>query len=172
MHPSVYPPSEDSFLLLNILEKELTSGFGKKALDMGTGSGIIANFLKERGFYVVAVDINPHAIEYCRKNYEGIDFRVSDLFSNVPEKFDVIVFNTPYLPGKAKSIEERAWCSDNGDIQRRFFGDLPKHINKEGVCYLLLSSLTPYHIPEIFEYKIIGKKRLFFEEIFVVKIKF
>jgi len=172
MHKSIYPPSEDTFLLMDTLRKELGDGRGKYALDMGTGSGIIAEFLRDRGYVVVAADINPHAVEYCRQKYPDIDFRVSDLFSNIPERFDLIVFNTPYLPGKAKTMEERSWCSEDGEIQRRFFEELPKHIKEGGVCYVLLSSITPYSLPKNFNYEIVARKKLFFEEIYVLKIKF
>jgi len=172
MHTSIYPPSDDTFFLMDVLQKELGDGRGKHALDMGTGSGVIAEFLRNMGYVVVGADINPHAVEYCRKKYPDIDFRVSDLFSNIPERFDLIVFNTPYLPGKAKTLEERGWCSENGEIHRRFFAELPTHIKDGGICYVLLSSHTPYSPPKKLKYEIVARKKLFFEEIYVLKIKF
>lgn len=71
-------------------------------LDIGTGSGCIAITLKkEVDCRVVGVDISNKAIEIARENANNnaveIDFIVSDVFSNVNDRFDVIVSNPPYI---------------------------------------------------------------------------
>lgn len=100
----VYWPAEDTFLLAeNMKVKE-----NDVVLDMGTGCGILAVLAAENAKKVVAVDINPYAIKCAEKNAEingfeeKIEFRLGDLFRPIRsnEKFDLIVFNAPYLPSE------------------------------------------------------------------------
>lgn len=74
-------------------------------LDLCTGSGIIAIFAAETAKKVIAVDMNPRAIEYAKLNAElngvihKIDFRNGNLFEPVKGmKFDVITANPPFEP--------------------------------------------------------------------------
>ncbi|PSH01761.1 MAG: methyltransferase, partial [Nanohaloarchaea archaeon SW_10_44_10] len=94
---TVYRPDKDSFLLKNyVSEMDLQ---GKKALDMGTGSGVIALEMARKGAEAAAVDINPEAVEKvsCRSEGKGLEIQVieSDLFENLDERFDLIAFNPP-----------------------------------------------------------------------------
>lgn len=71
-------------------------------LDIGTGSGCIAITLKkELGYNVTGVDISNEAIDVARENAVniGVDvsFLESNVFSNVTDKFDVIISNPPYI---------------------------------------------------------------------------
>lgn len=71
-------------------------------IDIGTGSGCIGITLKkELDANVTAVDISKEAIDVARanalKNGVSIDFILSDVFSSVNEKFDVIISNPPYI---------------------------------------------------------------------------
>ena len=77
----------------------------RSALDIGTGTGFIAIYLKKLGFNCQGVDINPKAIDLAiknaAKNNVKINFYISDLFHNVKGKFDLIIFNPPF--GNMKS---------------------------------------------------------------------
>jgi len=107
----VYEPAEDSFLLAEKMTVEEDDAF----LDMGTGCGILAVLAAEKAKSVVAVDINPYAIECAIKNAEmngareRIEFRHGDLFQPIKpnERFSLILFNAPYLPSEPD--EERSW---------------------------------------------------------------
>ncbi len=71
---------------------------GMDVLDLGCGSGILAILAKKLGANrVVAVDNDPLAVDVARENAErngvDIDVRLSDLFSDVEGKFDIIVSN-------------------------------------------------------------------------------
>ena len=71
-------------------------------IDIGTGSGCIGITLnKELGSKVLGVDISNEAIEIARgnaiNNETKVEFVVSDVFSNVNGKFDVVVSNPPYI---------------------------------------------------------------------------
>ena len=78
---------------------------GSRALDLCTGSGIIALACARKAREVVAVDINPRAIEFARLNaalngmVEKVDVRLGNLFDPVRgEKFDLITANPPFEP--------------------------------------------------------------------------
>lgn len=100
---SVYPPQQDSLLLIDTLEKtELAQG--RQVLDLCTGSGVVAIAAAEFGAAsVTAFDICPHAVRCSRGNavHAGVDMMVregswSGALDYAP--FDVIVSNPPYVP--------------------------------------------------------------------------
>jgi release factor glutamine methyltransferase len=69
---------------------------------MGAGSGVNAILAASRSSEVVAVDVNPFAIETARQNAQrnGVSARVevveSDVFRNVEGTFHLIVFDPPF----------------------------------------------------------------------------
>jgi release factor glutamine methyltransferase len=73
-------------------------------LDIGTGSGCIAITisLEEKNINVTATDISQLALDVAIKNNNNlnasVDFKQSDLFKEVNQKFDIIVSNPPYIP--------------------------------------------------------------------------
>ena len=72
-------------------------------VDVGTGSGVLAIYLKENFSYanVIATDISKNAIEIAEKNAKlhkvSIDFRLGNMLDMVDEKIDVIISNPPYI---------------------------------------------------------------------------
>ncbi len=96
----VYEPGEDSYIILDYIKKY---GNNKKVLDMGCGSGILGIQAAMLNSDVTAVDLNPLALRLTKKNAESNNVKIrviySDLFEFVPEeKYDLIIFNPPYLP--------------------------------------------------------------------------
>jgi len=83
-----------------------------KILDIGTGSGAIAIALKKAfpDSFVTAVDISNEALNVARKNAEingvSINFVESDVFSNVFDKYNVIISNPPYID-YGETIDEK-----------------------------------------------------------------
>ncbi len=178
-HPDVYEPSDDSYLLADIL-KNYENLEGKDVLDIGTGTGILAIIAAQKGASVSGADINDKALETAKKNAALNDvkivFRKSDLFENINEKFDLIVFNSPYLPpetqGLSNKLLERAW-NDDGTIEK-FFEEVDAHLKDDGKFLILLSSLTKISLERYTEKFVMEKvtsKKLFFEEIFVAEGK-
>ena len=70
---------------------------GRRLLDLGTGSGVLAITAARRGARVVAVDIDPLAVAATvantRRNHTSIDVRLGDVDVVAGERFDVIVAN-------------------------------------------------------------------------------
>src|SRR6266704_2507553 len=58
---------------------------GERGLDMGTGSGVSALLAARRGAEIVAVDVNPDAVECARSNAEvnGLAGRISFLVAAI-----------------------------------------------------------------------------------------
>ena len=96
----VYPVVEESRLLAKKVAQNQTGTL----LDMGTGTGYIGIYLAKHGWSVTLSDINPEAISIANKNARcnGVSLKaaVSNLFENIPSKFDTIVFALPnIIPG-------------------------------------------------------------------------
>lgn len=173
----IYSPAEDSYLLSNILSK-FVKNKDIKALDMGSGSGIQGETLINLGIEqrnITLVDINSNAIKHLKKTFPQSKVIKSNLFSKVKGKFDLVIFNPPYLPEDKFDKEKDTSGGKVGDETIiKFLKQLKKHLNNNGKCFLLTSSLTPMkNIKQEFKNyktKIIAHKKLFFEELFVYEI--
>ena len=120
-------------------------GTGTSVLDMGTGSGVCAVFAARYARRVVAVDISAAAVRCTRLNValnhvEGrVDVRHGDLFAPLAgERFDLVLFNPPFLLGAPKDDRDATWRSN--DAARRFAAGLGEHLEHSGVALVLLSS--------------------------------
>jgi release factor glutamine methyltransferase len=165
----IYEPCEDSYLILNHI-KDYAKG---DVLDLGTGSGILAEEVLKYSKNVLAVDINPESVDYCRK--KGINAIQSDLFESVKGRFDLIIFNPPYLPEYEGEDEESKLVTTGGkegyEITERFLRDAKNFLNKGGKILLISSSLTG-DVEKLFigfGYNFIKLETLkvFFEEIYL-----
>ena len=149
-HDNVYVPAEDSYLLADNLEiKE-----GQSVLEIGTGSGIVAMYASRLTDRITVTDINFDACELARKNFSdnGIN-NIEILFGNLFEpvenrKFDVILFNTPYLPTEEGEVLDDTinYAFDGGLNGRKvidvFLNEVGNHLNDGGIVQLIQSSLS------------------------------
>lgn len=175
---TIYQPAEDSYLLSNTLKEYLKDKKNKdiSILDMGSGFGIQAQTCKDLGFTnILVADINPEVISHLkRKGFRTIQ---SDLFLNIDKKFDIIIFNPPYLPEDKREPKDSQIATTAGkqgyEIIIRFLEQVKKHLNRNGKILLLFSSLSqPKIILAKFKgldlcIKLLSKENFFFEELFV-----
>jgi HemK-related putative methylase len=144
--PSVFNPKvprTGEFLASQINSRLVDAD--SEVLDMGTGSGVCAIFAAKHARRVVAVDINIAAVRCAGINAllnhveHKIDIRHGDLFAPVPEeRFDLILFNPPFLLGAPRDDRDRAWRSS--DVAQRFAAGLGGHLKPGGSALVLLST--------------------------------
>ena len=87
----------------------------KSALDIGTGTGILACTIAKYNTLsnATALDVSEKALKIAEENIKnlGLSKKVkvlkSDLFENVDEKFDLIVSNPPYIPLSEKATIQK-----------------------------------------------------------------
>lgn len=169
----IYEPAEDSFLLQKYVKKHAHG----KVLDMGTGSGIQALTALEKTKDVLAVDIHPSAVKLLKK--KGINAKISDLFSNVKGKFDLIIFNPPYLPADKREDADSARSTTGGkkgyELIEKFLKQAKKFLKKDGKILIVFSSLTGNVLGLFkkygYEFKKLEEKKVFMETLYVYTLQ-
>lgn len=176
----VYEPAEDSLLLLRHLEG-LVDGL---VLDMGTGSGVqaVAAASRPQISMVVAVDIDPKAIEEARRRtlkaeVSGrVEFLVCDLFQGLGRvEFDWIVFNPPYLPSEGVA-DETSWSGGQtgGEVIERFLSEAARYLKPGGCILIICSTLAGLDLgrwDERYSINVLEELPLFFEKLFCLLLR-
>ena len=144
---SVYPPREDSFLLVPFA----AVASGTSLIEVGAGSGLAALEAARRGARVVATDRNPEALRQLRARAlaERLDLSVvrTDLAAGLG-RFDRLLSNPPYLPTRPEERDPDRWTNvaldgglDGCRVLARLVHDLPDHLAPGGAAYVVGSSL-------------------------------
>ena len=175
--PQVYAPGDDTFLMVDAIAT--LSVEGKSVLDLGTGSGILGLYCALRWAHVTAADLDELAIRHTADaaRFLGVELKliVSDLFSNIPAQFDLVLFNPPYLPSEGTHDATVDGGFEGRDLIIRFLEELPDHLRKGGTALLLLSSLnSPDTLRKSysnFEFSTITTRAMFFEELQVLRLR-
>lgn len=173
----IYEPSDDSFLLSKYVKRYAKN---KKVLDIGSGSGIQALTAKKaKAKSILATDINKSAVKQISSL--GIKARYSNLLSNIKSKYDLILFNPPYLPEDENEDKYSSLITSGGkkgdELTIRFLKQSKKNLTKNGTILIIISSLTPFErikktLEELdFKFKILESKNLFMERLSVLEIK-
>lgn len=174
----VYEPREDSELLASCLRNY--EGKLHRVLDMGTGSGFLAGIIAERADEVVAADLNPAAVAYASSHHPlpNVRYVHTDLFAQIEGSFDLIIFNSPYLPSEEGLVDMALDGGVEGwEVNARFLKQAHGHLRTNGVILLLFSSLTNKEKmddiihEEGYSAKCIASAKLFFEELYVYEIR-
>lgn len=176
IHPEVYAPAEDTYLLLSAVHVER----GERALEMGCGSGIIALHMAKAGALVTAADADERAVSATRNSaiMNGLAVRTfrSDLFDGVPGRFDLIVFNPPYLRGEVRGQEDLCWAGgeDGVALTSRFLAQARERLEPGGRIMLLISDdMEPGALEDAlvgWKVETVACRTLFFEELRVLRL--
>lgn len=138
----VFIPSTDAFHPL-VLEEVRPAD---RVLDMGTGCGVDAILAAQRSPRVIGVDINPRAIAAAQANArrngvaERTRFLLSDVFSAVPEVFDLIVFHPPFRWFRAHDVLEQSTTDEGYRALCRFMREVRVHLAPHGRILLRFGS--------------------------------
>jgi release factor glutamine methyltransferase len=175
----IYQPSEDSYLLSEILKQELPKLLEKnedlRFFEIGAGSGIHLETALNAGVKrenIFSSDINKEAVDHC--SLLGFNCIPSDLFENIGGKFDVIIFNPPYLPEDKDEPEDSKLATTGGvkgsEITNEFIVKSREHLKDDGRIYLVVSSLTKDLYFSTYKKKEIGCEKLFFEKLCILEL--
>lgn len=167
-YDSVYEPAEDSFLLLDALEKDLREIRASRpllCLEVGSGSGVISTALASaladsHRCLVIATDVNPSACSATARTAaaNGASFSVIPVrtasFSGLEDSLvrwggvDILLCNPPYVgtsedeaaaAGSDKGISA-AWAggTDGRGLTDKVIGSLPEILSPGGRCYMVV----------------------------------
>jgi HemK-related putative methylase len=147
--PDVYPPSGDTYLLLDSIRITSDDEF----LEVGCGAGLITLKGAERARSVISIDVSIDAVRNTKENLRrnGLDQNCavfqSDLLSSIDSstKFSLIVFNPPYLPDDDMSTNlDHALIGGHtgAEVTQRFIPQAANHLIKGGRVYVVVSTLA------------------------------
>jgi release factor glutamine methyltransferase len=119
---------------------------GDRVLDMGTGCGINAILAAGTATDVLAVDVNPIAVQAARDNAarngvaERIRVHESDVYSAVDGAFDLIIFDPPFRWFTPRTLLERASTDAGYQTLTAFFDGLDAHLTPDGRVLLFFGT--------------------------------
>ena len=145
VYPQVYPPGLGSSKIFSSYLKGLNKKFNR-ILEIGCGSGILLLHLAQNAKEMVGTDINPYALKSARENIKinkikNVKIIKSDLFNKIKGKFDLIIFNPPFLSIRPKNFLESAFTDEKHYTLKRFFKDVKNHLERDGRILLEFSNM-------------------------------
>jgi release factor glutamine methyltransferase len=173
----LYLPSDDTFLLA----ESVKCYKGKSALEIGVGSGTILKVLRENYKIVVGTDLDIGSLLYCNENLSNdLMLACCDAASAFKYRFDLIVFNPPYLPDDDNEKMDSAIHGGPCGVETalHFINSAISLLGDAGKMLILISSLS--HSTKldklILQNKLksreIREAKLFFETLTVFEISF
>ncbi|MCP4808536.1 MAG: methyltransferase [Proteobacteria bacterium] len=154
VHPfyGTYFPTRTSHLELFATWLSQYRGAKTRAVDVGTGCGVLAWMLCRAGFeHVLATDQNPNAIESVRRelvrNPAPIELRVGDLLGE-GDAVDLVVFNPPWIRGDVDGGVDGALYWTEG-LFERFFEQARARVSPEGRVVLIYSNVMQLVQPDV-----------------------
>lgn len=147
-HYGVFAPTRHEYVQL-LLDAPLPDAC-EVAYDIGTGTGLLAIILAQRGVkQVIATDLNPRALACASDNFtrlelSSIQLQQADLYPTDTPLADLIVCNPPWLPAKPSSPLEYAVYDPNSKMLRGLLQGAKQHLAAHGELWLILSDLAEH----------------------------
>ena len=143
----VFSPLRGEYLDL-ILQAKLPENC-QLAFDIGTGSGILAILLEQRGVCkILATDNNPRAVQCAHANVArlGFDLQIDVLQQDYfPSGLaNLIVCNPPWLPAKPTSAIETALYDPNHTMLKHILAESGNFLAENGELWLIMSDLAEH----------------------------
>ena len=183
----MYAPSDDTFLLADCLRQYN----GKRALEIGVGSGLLLNILEKNFAYVAGSDIDLQALQHSKQQTSSSPSSTNVLLVCCDAgsafgigKFDLIVSNPPYLP------DDNNYSNNNNNILDptvhggptgieatiHFINSALPLLAGDGRILIVISSfanssaLDKVVVENSMHKKIVNEKRLFYETLSIVEL--
>ncbi len=147
-HYGVFAPTRHEYVQL-LLDAPLPD-VCEVAYDIGTGTGLLAIILAQRGVkQVIATDVNPSALACANDNFtrlelSSIQLQQADLYPTDAPLANLIVCNPPWLPAKPSSPLEYAVYDPNSKMLRGLLQGAKQHLAEHGELWLILSDLAEH----------------------------
>ena len=147
-HYGVFAPTRHEYVQL-LLDAPLPD-VCEVAYDIGTGTGLLAIILAQRGVkQVIATDLNPRALACASENFtrlelSSIQLQQADLYPTDAPLANLIVCNPPWLPAKPSSPLEYAVYDPNSKMLRGLLQGAKQHLAAHGELWLILSDLAEH----------------------------
>ena len=130
----------ESFLLGGIVKRSPR----RRAVDIGTGSGIHALLASDHSEHVVAADVNPRALKFTQFNallngIGNIEVALSDVFQSIPGDCDLLLANPPYAPDAAAVAGDNYWSGgkEGTEILESIVRAIPSRLDTSGECHII-----------------------------------
>ncbi|MGO4331712.1 methyltransferase [Cupriavidus sp. 2TAF22] len=144
----VFSPVRGEYIDL-VAKAQLPAKATELAFDIGTGTGVLAALLAQRGVKrVIATDQDPRALACASENIQRlrldrqVEIVKADLF---PEgRAPLVVCNPPWVPARANSPIEHAVYDPDSQMLKGFLAGLADHLEPGGEGWLLLSDLAEH----------------------------
>ncbi|WP_449373291.1 methyltransferase [Arthrobacter psychrolactophilus] len=145
-HYGTFAPIRSEYLGL-VAQAKLPST--ELAFDIGTGTGVLAAILAQRGVkHIIATDSEPRAIACAQENLKnlGLADSVEAMQTNMfPEgRASLVVCNPPWLPGTANTLLDHAVYDPKSRMLKAFLTGLKDHLEPGGEGWLIISDLAEH----------------------------
>ena len=142
-----------------LLENIDISNLTGKVLDLGCGTGVVGVILGTfiKNISIDMVDVNERAIELARENIKlnnlNNNIFISDVYSNINDKYDYIITNPPIRAGK--------------EVIRRFLFEAKDYLYDNGILYFVMrkdhgvKSMIK-ELEDVYKVEVIGKDKGFY----------
>ena len=158
-------PRQDTETLVEEAMKELHDGMEILDVCCGTGCILLSLLHFSNDCSGLGVDISEEAVELSQRNaralsIDGAQFRVSDMFSEVSGKYDLLVSNPPYIPKsvidtldpEVRDYEPKR-ALDGGEDGLDFYKILAKegknYLKRSGIMFLEIGYDQGESVPEL-----------------------
>lgn len=166
-----YPPSEDTFFIVDNIKDEK----GRFALDVGSGSGYLTKLLCNNFSFVVGTDINFDVLK--NQTYKTENLVCCNASDALRTKFDFIVCNLPYLATEKICDAATDGGTEGFEVPKKILDSVIGSMADDGKFVFVTSTLSNYQ--RLVKYaqrlglstRIMAKKRLFYEELVLVETK-
>ena len=147
-HYGVFAPTRHEYVQL-LLDAPLPATYDV-AYDIGTGTGLLAIILAQRGVpQVIATDLNPRALACANENFTrlelpAVQLQQADLYPTDAPLANLIVCNPPWLPAKPSSSLEYAVYDAKSEMLRGVLQGAKQHLAEQGELWLIMSDLAEH----------------------------